>query len=80
MGDVLKFPDRWKSAEPSMIDDAGRPMQLYTMSYTLDDRTWSFEVWGYSFEDAEGRVQAIRETLELVGVIVAIVIVPGGLK
>lgn len=73
MGEVIPFPDRFRSLEPALVDDAGFAMQLYTLSYRLDDRTWSFTVWAYSLDDAEARVKAIRRCLTLDGVVVAVI-------
>lgn len=48
-------------------DDEGRDMQLYTVAYEMDGERWGFDVWAYSFDDAEKRVRAIRQSAELSG-------------
>jgi hypothetical protein len=39
----------------------------------MDGRTWSVDLWAYSFEDAENRAVAMRETAVIGGQIKAII-------
>lgn len=48
-------------------DDYGRPMYHYGLSYTFEDGKWAAEIWAYSMEDAQNRVDAMRQSLVLLG-------------
>ena len=54
-------------------DDEGREMQLYALYYKVDGRHWTLEMWAYSFDDAQTRVDAMLKTLMLGGQIYAVV-------
>ncbi|MGV2111905.1 hypothetical protein ACQZ46_11565 [Agrobacterium salinitolerans] len=56
---------------PSLIDPAGRMMQLYSFSYRHGDKSWSFSLWAYSKRDAKQRLRALRRNVRLDGMIVA---------
>lgn len=72
MPDVIPF--RGPPAPDCLSRDAyGREMQLYALSYEMDGRRWASEVWAYSWEDAEARVAAMRESLMLDGQTVEVV-------
>lgn len=48
-------------------DDFGRTLFCYLLSYDFADSQWSAQVWAYSMDDAEKRVEAMRESLRLDG-------------
>jgi len=49
-------------------DQDGITMYKYVLSYNLEGSWWSgVTVWAYSFEDAELRVAAMKESLNLDG-------------
>jgi len=48
-------------------DQFGRPMYRFALAYEMDGRTWGADVWAYSFEDAERRVAAMRDSLSVAG-------------
>jgi len=54
-------------------DHYGRPMFLYSLEYRFQDKTWCVNLWAYSFDDAEGRAAAMRESLTLSGQIHSII-------
>jgi hypothetical protein len=54
-------------------DDYGRDLLLFALEYNMAGATWALEVWAYSWEDAENRVAAMRESLVISGQIQAII-------
>ena len=48
-------------------DDFGRPLYLFALEYEMPDGTYATDVWAYSFEDAEARVSAMRQSLLVLG-------------
>lgn len=48
-------------------DDYGRPLYTFLLSYEMEGKSWSTEVWAYDFADAEARVAAMRESLKVTG-------------
>ncbi len=45
------------------IDRYGREMYLYSVNYkTFDGRTWSFEFYAATDEDAQNRLDMIKQT------------------
>ncbi|MBY3041171.1 hypothetical protein HFO21_33270 [Rhizobium laguerreae] len=48
-------------------DEHGRAIYLFALEYKMGLSTWSAEIWAYSFEDAEMRVKAMRESLTVCG-------------
>jgi len=48
-------------------DDYGREMGLFSLEYWMDDAEWTINLWAYSFDDAEKRVSAMRESLQVSG-------------
>lgn len=73
MSEVIKFPGvRYTKAEDKpdadcvRYDDAGKPLYLYLLSYDMNG-PWSTQVWAYSFEDAQARVDAMRSSLVVLG-------------
>lgn len=48
-------------------DDLGRPLYCFALDYAFNDRHWSAEVWACSMEEAQQRVDAMREGLTLRG-------------
>lgn len=49
------------------FDDHGRTLGCFALDYQMDGAAWSINVWAYSFDDADMRVAAMRETLTLAG-------------
>ena len=54
-------------AEFVMRDDDGRLMFVFALDYKFEGGTWSLNLWAYSQEDAEARVQAMRDSLSCAG-------------
>lgn len=54
-------------AEHVRQDQFGRPMYRFALTYEMDGSTWGADLWAYSFEDAERRVAAMRDTLGVAG-------------
>lgn len=67
--DLTAERNRRAQPDPEFVrkDDFGRPLYTFLLSYEMDGSRWTIEVWAYSFEDAENRVAAMRETLNLDG-------------
>lgn len=69
--------ERAKREEPDADcvrkDDFGRPLYLYALEYKFDGHRWAAEIWAYSMEEAEARVQAMRQSLELSGQTFAVI-------
>lgn len=72
MGDVVDLnqaraarerPD----AEHVRQDQFGRPMYRFALTYEMDGSRWGTGLWAYSFEDAERRVAAMRDSLSVAG-------------
>jgi hypothetical protein len=55
-------------AEHVRKDDFGRTLYRYLLSYEMDGETWGgVDVWAYSMDDAQKRVDAMRATVKLDG-------------
>lgn len=54
-------------------DDWGRNLYLYALEYSMDGSQWSVNLWAYSMEDAQNRVDAMRQSLVLSGQTYAII-------
>jgi hypothetical protein len=71
------FVERAKRNAPDAdcvkTDMEGRQMGIFALDYVMDGRTWSVDLWAYSFEDAENRAVAMRETAVIGGQIKAII-------
>lgn len=52
-------------------DAYGRPLYCYAIAYIHEGRHYSFDLWAYSFDDAEAHVQSLRGNAELSGQIFA---------
>lgn len=48
-------------------DDDGVKMYNFALEYQMDGSRWGLEVWAYSWEDAQNRVDAMRQSLVLLG-------------
>ncbi|ANL02683.1 hypothetical protein [Rhizobium phage RHEph18] len=67
--DFQKFRTE-RDIDPEFIrkDDMGRPMYSFLLSYKFAGSTWGgVSIWAYSFEDAQERAKAMRESLEVLG-------------
>jgi hypothetical protein len=76
MSAIIDFTaERQARVEPDpdcvTADPDRRPMQIYALDYRLGGRVLTLTIDAYSFEDAEARVAAMRESLVLVGQVVA---------
>ena len=73
MTDIIDLNERRNAAEKPDAefvrkDDFGRPLYLYALSYQFDGGTWGgVDVWAYSMEDAQARVDAMRQSIVLLG-------------
>lgn len=70
---IVDLTERRNAAErpdPEHIshDDYGRPLYRFLLEYEMDGKSWGgVDVWAYSFDDAENRVKAMRESLMVRG-------------
>lgn len=55
------------NADCVMVDDDGAPLYRYALEYSVEHSRWSAEIWAYSMEDAQNRVDAMRQSLVLLG-------------
>jgi hypothetical protein len=67
--DLTDYRNKRAAPDPEfvMTDDFGRPMFAYLLSYDFNGGSWNIKLWAYSMEDAEARIQAMRESLTLDG-------------
>lgn len=69
--------ERAKREEPDADcvrkDDFGQPLYLYALEYSFDDKRWAAEIWAYSMEEAQARVDGMRQPLVLCGQTFAVV-------
>lgn len=58
-----------EAPDPDFVrrDDFGREMYLFLLEYQFENGAWSTQLWAYSMEDAQARVDAMRESLALRG-------------
>lgn len=54
-------------------DDFGRPVYLFTLSWSRDGKDYGTELWAYDEADAQKHVAAMRESLKYDGQIYSIV-------
>lgn len=78
MSNVIDLSERRQSKEEPdaacvRLDDDGRPLYLFALSYRMDGGEYATDVWAYSFEDAEARVGAMRSSLSVLGKLHSIV-------
>lgn len=63
--------ERNKRVEPDpkfvKHDDYGRKLYVFTCSYSMEDRRYCIEIWAYDFPDAEAKVAAMQESLQVDG-------------
>lgn len=63
--------ERNKRAEPDpqfvRQDDYGRKLYTFLLSYEMDGKQWSVELWAYDEADAQARVDAMRHSVRLDG-------------
>jgi len=55
------------SSEFVRKDEYGRPLYCFLLSYEMDGKTYSTEVWAYDQAEAERRVSAMRASLSYDG-------------
>ena len=73
MSDIIDFNERRAAkdrpdADMVRLDDDGAPLYLFFLQYEMDGSTWGgIDVWAYSFDDAERRVEAMRQSLVVLG-------------
>lgn len=68
MSNIIEFrPGDKPDAEFVRKDDYGREMYLFALSYEFEGGTWSNQVWAYSIEEAQRRVEAMCASLTLLG-------------
>lgn len=71
--DRAKLSDDNPSPDLIMFDEDGRELRTYALRYEFEGSYWSTTIMAYSFDDAENRVNAMRQSLELRGELHAIV-------
>jgi hypothetical protein len=73
MSDIIDLSERRAAkdrpdADLVRLDDSGSPLYLFFLQYEMGGSQWGgVDVWAYSFEDAENRVRAMRQSLVLLG-------------
>ncbi|MBA1159359.1 hypothetical protein [Microvirga mediterraneensis] len=72
MDDIIDLnAERNKREQPdpefSLKDDYGRPMFIFGIEYSMDGKQWSTRIIAYSWEDAEARLAAIKESGRVYG-------------
>ena len=70
MGEILKHPNMSRlEPDPDCVtrDEAGRPLFRYCCDYRLFGRGFTFTLWAYDFDDAEARLDAIRQSGHIAG-------------
>lgn len=67
--DLTTERNRRAAPDPEFVrnDDYGRPLYTFLLSYEMDGKQWSTEVWAYDFADADARVAAMRASLKVDG-------------
>ena len=67
--DLAAERNRRAQPDPEFVrqDDYGRPVYCFGVEYRFNDRTYSFQLWAYSWEDAEAKVASIRESGKVFG-------------
>ncbi len=71
--DDAKRPDASPSPDLISFDENGRELRTYALSYEFEGSHWSTTIMAYSFDDAERRVQAMRQSLDLRGELHAVI-------
>lgn len=75
MTDILSLSaERAKRERPDadcVRDHDGTELNLFAIDYPMSGKTFSFEVWATSFDEAEAHVEAIRSCAVLAGMIKA---------
>lgn len=72
MADVIDMNterNRREQPDPEFIsqDDYGRKLYVFLLSYQMDGKEWSTQIWAYDAKDAERRVTGMRESLKVDG-------------
>jgi hypothetical protein len=72
MDNIIDLTERRSASEKPdaewvRYDDYGRPMYHYGLSYAFEGGSWAADIWAYSMEDAQARVDAMRKSLVLLG-------------
>lgn len=70
MSDVIDL-NEFRNGPPDkncvMVDDDGVQMFLFALEYEFAGGRWATEMWAYSAEDAQSRVEAMKESLSVLG-------------
>ena len=72
MNDIVDLnAERSKREQPDPqfvgTDEYGRKIYVFLLSYEMDGKLWSTQVWAYDTADAEARVAAMRQSLKVDG-------------
>ena len=63
--------ERNKREEPApenvLVDDFGRKLYRFLCSYDLGPERYIFHLWAYDLEDADKKIQAIKESGQVDG-------------
>lgn len=71
--EIAFFPTAKPAPEMLKTDQHGRLMAKFLLEYTMDGKKFAADIWAYSIEDAERRVEAMRESLTVVGQLYAVI-------
>ena len=59
--------------EHVMLDDNGNKWYKFVVDYEVDDRTFSFIIWAHDLEDAQWRLECIKERSQVTGQIYKVI-------
>lgn len=67
--DLAAERNKQSQPDPEFIrhDEYGRPLYSYGVEYQLGERTFTFNIWAYSWVEAEANVVAIRDSAKVYG-------------
>lgn len=55
---------------PVGYDETGTPLFKFLLNYRMDDKTFGIDILAYSFEDAERRVEFMKQNLSVDGIFI----------
>lgn len=67
--DLTSERDRRNGPDPEFVrlDDAGRKMFAFSIEYKFEGEDWGANIWAYSMEDAQARLDSINASGSLMG-------------
>lgn len=67
--DLAAERNKREQSDPQFVhqDDYGRPLYAFGVEYTFEGNQFTFHLIAYSFEDADAKVAAIRDSAKVYG-------------